>query len=101
MTLEAKFRALSQGDLPMLEYAQWLKGLADGLTDLEQPVNNSRKLLALLRIVNEPLRGMASMLKMKTPLPSFLEAQSLLALEESELPASTSVKGPYLVLVIE
>ncbi|XP_066380386.1 uncharacterized protein [Miscanthus floridulus] len=70
ITIEAKFRALSQGDLP--------------------PVNDSTLLRALLRGVNEPLRGMASILKTKTPLPSFLEAQSLLALEESELPASTS-----------
>ena len=35
MTLEAKFCALSQGDLPVLEFAQRLKDLADGLTDLE------------------------------------------------------------------
>ena len=90
MTLEAKFRALTQGDLPVLEFAQRLKDLADGLADLEQPVNDSTLLLALLHGVNEPLRGMASILKTKTPLPSFLEAQSLLALEESELPVSTS-----------
>jgi hypothetical protein len=38
MTLEAKFRALTQGNLPVLEYALSLKDLADGLTDLEQPV---------------------------------------------------------------
>ena len=74
MTLEAKFRSMSQGDLPVLEYAQWLKDLADGLTDLEQPVSDSTLLLALLRGVNEPLRGMASILNTKTLLPSFLEA---------------------------
>jgi hypothetical protein len=38
MTLEAKFRALTQGNLPVLEYALSLKHLADGLADLEQPV---------------------------------------------------------------
>ena len=74
MTLEAKFRALSQGDLPVLEFAQRLKDLADGLADLEQPVNDSTLLLALLRGVNEPLHGMASIPKTKTSLPSFLEA---------------------------
>jgi hypothetical protein len=57
---------------------------------LDQPVSDSTLLLALLRGVNEPLRSMASILKTKTPLASFLEAQSLLALEESELPASTA-----------
>lgn len=91
MTLEAKFRSLSQCDFLVLEYAQRLKDLADGLADLEQPVSDPTLLLALLRGVNEPLCGRASILKTKTPLPSFLEAQSLVALEESKLPASTSV----------
>ena len=90
MTLEAKFHTLSQGDLLVLDFAQRLKDLADGLADLEQPVNDSMLLLALLCGANEPLHGMASILKTKTPLPSFHEAQSLLAFEESELPASTS-----------
>jgi hypothetical protein len=66
----------------MLEYAQRLKNLTDGLPDLEQPVSDPILPLALLR-------GMASILKMKTPLPSFIEAQSVLALEESELQVST------------
>ncbi|XP_066354561.1 uncharacterized protein [Miscanthus floridulus] len=74
MTLEAKFCSLSQGDLLVLEYAQRLKDLADGLADLDQPVSDPTLLLALLRGINKPLRGMASILKMKTPLPSFLEA---------------------------
>jgi hypothetical protein len=60
-----------------------------GLANLEQPVNDSTLLLALHHGVNEPLHDMASILKTKTPLPSFLEAQSLLALEESELPRYT------------
>jgi hypothetical protein len=49
MTLEAKFRALTQGDLPVLEYAQRLKDLADGLADLDQPVGDTTLLLAFLR----------------------------------------------------
>lgn len=90
MTLEAKFRALTQGNLPVLEYAQRLKDLADGLADLDQPVSDATLLLALLCGINEPLCNMASILKTKDPLPTFLQAQSLLALEESELPAATS-----------
>ena len=45
MTLEAKFHFMSQGDLPVLEYAQRLKDLANGLADLEQPVSDSTLLL--------------------------------------------------------
>jgi hypothetical protein len=93
MTLETKFRALTQGDLPVLEYAQRLKDLADGLADLDQPVGDTTLLLAFLRGVNEPLRSMASILKTKDPLPTFLQAQSLLALEESELPMAVSTKA--------
>ncbi|XP_066374876.1 uncharacterized protein [Miscanthus floridulus] len=74
MTLEAKFRALTQGDLPVLEYAQRLKDLADGLADLDQPVSDPTLLLALLHGVNEPLRNMASILKTKDPLHTFLQA---------------------------
>jgi hypothetical protein len=77
MTLEAKFCSLSQCDLLELEYAQRLKDLTDGLVDLEQPIMDPTLLLALLCGTNEPLCGRASILKMKTPLPSFLEAQLL------------------------
>jgi hypothetical protein len=72
MTLEAKFRALTQGDLPVFKYAQRLKDLADGLADLDQPVGDTTLLLPFLRGVNEPLRSMASILKTKDPLPTFL-----------------------------
>lgn len=72
--LEAKFRALTQGDLPVLEYAQRLKDLVDGLADLDEPVGDSTLLLALFRGVNEPLRNMASIYKTKDPLPTFLQA---------------------------
>ncbi|XP_066385398.1 uncharacterized protein [Miscanthus floridulus] len=80
----------NKGDLSVLEFTQRLKYLVDGLADLEQPVNDSMLLLALLHGVNEPLRGMASIQKTKTPLPLFLEAQSLLAIDEFELLAYTS-----------
>jgi hypothetical protein len=72
MTLEAKFRALTQGDLPVFEYAQRLKDLAGGLADLDQPVGDTTLLLAFLRGVNEPLHSMASIVKTKDPLPTFL-----------------------------
>jgi hypothetical protein len=78
----------------VLEYAQRLKDLADGLADLDQPVSVPTLLLALLHGVNELLRNMDSILKMKDSLPTFLQAQSLLALEESELPVAQSLLGP-------
>lgn len=76
LALEQRFRTLVQGDLPVLEYAQRLKDLADGLADLDQPVSDGTLLLTLVRGVNEPLRHMASIIKTKEPL------------EESELPTS-------------
>jgi hypothetical protein len=42
-------------------------------------------LLALLHGISEPLHGMVSIIKMNDLLPTFLDAQSLLAMEESEL----------------
>lgn len=81
IALEVKFHASTQGDLLVLKYTQRLKDLAD----LEQPVNDSMLLLALLRGVSEPLHGMASIIKVNDLLPTFLDAQSLLAVEESEL----------------
>jgi hypothetical protein len=44
--------------MSVLEYAQRLKDLADGLADLDQPVSVPTLLLALLHGVNELLRNM-------------------------------------------
>lgn len=94
LNLEAEFRNLAQGDMSIMLYAQKLKSYADALADIGQPVNDETLVLTLLRGLSENYRPMATVIKTKDPFPSFLQARSLLLLEEAQPPSSPSPRTP-------
>jgi hypothetical protein len=62
MILDAEFRALSQGALSIDEYCQKMKGLADALADLGEPIQDRTLVLNVLRSLSERFRCMAQLI---------------------------------------
>lgn len=67
------------------DYSDHLKSYADGLVDLGFPVSEPTQVLTLLRGLSAPYRNMASIIKTKDPMPNFIDACSMLALEEADI----------------
>jgi hypothetical protein len=70
--LEAKFRALIQGDLSVTAYFYYLKDLSDALQNIGQPVSDHTLVLTCLRSLNPHFSDITSLVTMQCPLPSFL-----------------------------
>jgi hypothetical protein len=85
LTLEAEFRNLTQGDMSILDYCQCLKSYANALANVDQPVGNPTLVPTLLRGLKENYHDIASIIKTREPLPTFLVAHSLLTMEEADL----------------
>lgn len=93
MYLDVEFCNFCQGALTISDYCRKLKGMADALSDLGEPVPDRTLVLAVLRGLNEKYSHLASLLRRAKPLPSFIEVRSDLMLEELTLqnrPGSSS-----------
>ncbi|XP_062232853.1 uncharacterized protein LOC133930196 [Phragmites australis] len=102
--LSNQFLSMVQGDLPILEYYQHLKTLADSLRDVSHPVSEPQLVLNLLRDLNSHYSNTAENIANSTPFPSFAKARSMLSLKELRLankgapqwrPPPSSILGPY------
>jgi hypothetical protein len=70
LLLDAEFRNLSQGDLTVDDYCRKLKGMADALADLGEPVNDRTLVLNVLRGLNERFLFMTHIITRQRPFPS-------------------------------
>jgi hypothetical protein len=52
MLLDAEFRTLTQGVLSVDDFCRKLKGMADALADLGEPINDHTLVLNILRGLN-------------------------------------------------
>lgn len=91
--LDAKFRNFIQGDLSITDYCRQLKGLADALGDLGEPVPDRTLVLNVLRGLNDKFSYMTALLKRQKPFPSFLEVRSDLLLEELTMANKSSASA--------
>ncbi|WVZ73451.1 hypothetical protein U9M48_021755 [Paspalum notatum var. saurae] len=82
LLLDTRFRTFVQGDLSITEYCRRLKGMADALGDLGEPVTDRTLVLNVIRGLNERFTNIGRHLRLSTPFPTFLEARSKLELEE-------------------
>jgi hypothetical protein len=80
--LDAQFHLFSQGDLSMGEYYRQMKGLADSLRDLGEPVVDRTLVLNLLRGLSPCYGHMKALIKRSVPFPTFHAVQNELLLEE-------------------
>jgi hypothetical protein len=90
MLLDAEFRALSQGALSIDEYCRKMKGIADALADLGEPIPDHTFVLNLLRGLNERFQFMSQLVTRQRPLPPFAEVRADLRLAELNMPAASS-----------
>jgi hypothetical protein len=83
MILDAQFCNFAQDDLNITDYCRRLKGMADALGDLGEPVLDRTLVLSLLRGLNERFGYIAALLKRQKPFPSFIDARNELLLKKS------------------
>ena len=83
--LSNQFHSIVQGDLPISEYCQRVKTLADSLRDVSHSVSEPQLVLNLLRGLNSRYSNTADDIANSTPFPSFAKARSMLALKELRL----------------
>jgi hypothetical protein len=93
--LDAQFHLFSQGDLSVGEYCRQMKGLADSLRDLGEPVVDRTLVLNLLRGLSPRYGHMKALIKRSVPFPTFHAVRNELLLEEltmaNEAPTHASV----------
>ena len=70
--LDAAFRNFKQGDLDISAYCRKLKGIADALRDLGEPVNDMTLVLNLLRGLNGRFEAIGLHLRRGRSFPTFL-----------------------------
>jgi hypothetical protein len=93
--LDAQFHQFSQGDLDVGEYCPQMKGLADSLRDLDEPVADRTLVLNLLRGLSPRYSHLKALIKRIVPFSTFHAVQNELLLEELTMtheahpPAST------------
>ena len=82
LLLDVEFRNLSQGDLSVDDYCRKMKGMADALTDLGEPLNDRTLVLNVLRGLNERFQFMAQLITRQKPFPPFADVRTDLRLAE-------------------
>lgn len=86
--LDAEFRNFKQGDQDITTYCRKLKGMADALRDLGEPVQDRTLVLNLLRGLNGRFEAIGLHLRRGHPFPTFLQARNDLLLEELNMEAT-------------
>jgi hypothetical protein len=98
--LDAQFHLFSQGDLSVGEYCRQMKGLADSLRDLGEPVADRTLVLNLLRGLSPRYGHLKALIKRSVPFPTFHVVRNELLLEELTManeaptPASALYSAP-------
>jgi hypothetical protein len=80
--LDAQFHQFSQVDLDVGEYCRQMKGLADSLQDLGEPVADRTLVLNLLRGLSPRYGHLKALIKRTVPFPTFHAVRNELLLEE-------------------
>ncbi|XP_010425211.1 PREDICTED: uncharacterized protein LOC104710330 [Camelina sativa] len=85
LELESELRTIVIGDLTVHAYCQKLKSISDLLANLDSPVTDQALVLHLLNGLSDKFDNIINVIKHKTPFPGFLEARSMLTMEEKRL----------------
>ena len=91
MLLDVEFRTLTQGTLSVDEFCRKMKGMADSLADLGEPVQDRTLVLNILCGLNERFQFMAQLITQQKPFPSFADVRADLRLAELNM---TPASGP-------
>ncbi|KAG7600292.1 GAG-pre-integrase domain [Arabidopsis suecica] len=89
LELENELRTTVIGDLSVHTYCQKLKTLSDQLSNLDSPVTNRNLVMHLLNGLSDKFDNITNVIKHKSPFPTFIEARSMLTMEEKRLTKHT------------
>jgi hypothetical protein len=85
LLLEAEFRSFKQGDLSITDYSRRLEMMAAALKEFGDPVGDKQLVLTFLHGLSAKFRHMVPTLKTQCPFPTFVQARTLLLLEELDV----------------
>jgi hypothetical protein len=94
--LDAQFHLFSQGDLSVDEYCRQMKGMADSLRDLGEPVDDRTLVLNLLRGLSPRYGHIKALIKSIVPFPTFHHVRNELLLEELTMAYEAPAPAPVL-----
>jgi hypothetical protein len=94
--LDAQFHLFSQGDLSMDEYCHQMKGMADSLRDLDEPVADRTLVLNLLRGLSPRYGHLKALIKRTVPFPTFHAFRNEILLEELTMVYEATAPAPVL-----
>ncbi|CAA7028520.1 unnamed protein product [Microthlaspi erraticum] len=85
MQLENDLRTTVIGDISIHDYCKKLKSISDLLTNVDSPITDKVLVMHLLNGLSEKYDSIINVIKHKSPFPGFIEARSMLQLEEDRL----------------
>ncbi|KAM3315406.1 hypothetical protein ACQJBY_033874 [Aegilops geniculata] len=97
--IREELSATEQGDMTVAAYCNRIKALADALADAGEPVSDEMLTLQMIRGLNNRFHVLATTLPMHRPFPNFIQARSLLLLEEINLNARDRAKGSSTITI--
>jgi hypothetical protein len=92
--LDAAFHTFVQDDLSVIEYFRKFKAMADGLADLDAPVDNRILVLNILRGLNQCFKHVGSIIRRYSPFPNFRNVRDDLLQEELHMDSTKPPVAP-------
>jgi hypothetical protein len=92
--IDATFHTFVQGDLSVNEYCRKFKAMADGLADLDAPVEDQILVLNILQGLNQRFEHMGSIIWRYSSFPNILKVRDDLLLEEIHMDSTGSPAAP-------
>ncbi|KAI3503335.1 hypothetical protein L1887_31775 [Cichorium endivia] len=80
--LDNELRSMTLGDLSIAQYCQKMKSISDLLANIDNPVPEKTLVAHLLNGLSPQYEHIATLLRHRDPLPTFLQARSKLLVEE-------------------
>lgn len=83
--LETELRTMQLGEMSNTEYCQKIKVIPDLLANIEEPVSQRNLVMSTVNGLSDKYEQVAGIIRHQKPMPTFLEARSMLLMEESRL----------------
>ncbi|XP_023737572.1 uncharacterized protein LOC111885556 [Lactuca sativa] len=80
--LDSELRSMTLGDLSIAQYCQRMKSISDLLVNIDNPIPEKTLVAHLLNGLSPQYEHIATLLRHRDPLPTFLQARSKLLVEE-------------------
>ncbi|KAL7606224.1 hypothetical protein Lser_V15G20208 [Lactuca serriola] len=80
--LDSELRSMTLGDISIAQYCQRMKSISDLLANIDNPIPEKTLVAHLLNGLSPQYEHIATLLRHRDPLPTFLQARSKLLVEE-------------------